>query len=123
MNTKEDNNLPELRPFNFDNMYKYLGDDKAKIKEILLKVLDELRVAIKKFDDYFLNKSLAEMQLTAHQLVNTTASVGLERLCTTVKKIEQQKNFDPSALKQLLLKLKHETRLVKSLINSYLVNH
>lgn len=112
----------QLAHFNFDRMYKYLGDDKETIKEILLMVLEELKIAIKKFEDYIFTERLEEIKFTAHQLIGTTASVGLERLCTTVRKIEEQKNFDSGVLRQLLTSLKFEAKTVKSLINSYIVN-
>lgn len=108
--------------FNFDRMYKYLGNDKESIKEILLIVLDELKSSVQKFEDHIFNGSLQEIQNTAHKLIGTAASVGLEKLCATAKKIEQIKHFDSETLQVLLSKLKAEATLVKKLIKSYLIN-
>lgn len=118
----EGNSRDQRAHFNFDSLYKYLGEDKETIKEILLMVLEELKQSIKKFEDYIFNERLDEIKFTAHKLVGTTASVGLERLCTTVRKIEEQKDFNPGVLNQLLSSLKSEAKMVKSLINSYLIN-
>ncbi len=107
---------------NFERMYKYLGDDKESIKEILLMVLEELKLSVQKFEDYIFNECLAEIKTMAHKLVGTTASVGLEKLCATARKIEQLNYFDSEALQALLSKFKYEANLVKKLINSYLIN-
>lgn len=104
----------------FNSMSIYLGNDKETIRKILLRVLVELKLSVKKFEDYIFNERLTDIKDIAHKLVGTTSSVGLDRLCATVKKIEQQKKFDPDILKQLLSTLKSEIKLVSKLIKSYL---
>ena len=110
------------RHFNFNRLNKYVGNDKETIKKILLMVLDELRLSVQKFEDYIFNGSLAEIKHTAHKLVGTTATVGLEKLCTTARKIEQINSFDSKTLQTLISNFKHEAKLVNILIKSYLIN-
>lgn len=117
-----ENPSARARHFNFDKMYKYLGDDKETIKEILLAVLDDLKLSVQKFEDYIFNERLDDIKATAHKLVGTTASVGLDKLCATVKKLEQLKKFDTAILNQHLATFKTEIILVKKLINNYLLD-
>ncbi|HET8829577.1 MAG TPA: hypothetical protein VFM79_09550 [Pelobium sp.] len=108
------------RHFNFDRMTAYLGNDKETIKKILLLVIKELKLSVKKFEEYIFNERLEDIKHTAQKLAKTTASVGLDRLCTLIRKLENLPSFDSNILNHYIYALKSEIRLAKKLINGYL---
>lgn len=109
-----------VRHYNFDRMTEYLGNDKETIKKVLLLVIKELKLSVRKFENYILHERLDDIKHTAHQLVKATASVGLDRLCTLIKKLEHLSSFDSNVLNHYIYALKSEIRLAKKLINGYL---
>jgi hypothetical protein len=117
----EENGLNEVIHFNFDKMYTYLGQDRESIRGILLAVLDELKQTVRMFEECIINRRLKEIRETAHRLVETTASVGLDRLCETLQRIAQSNKFDPIALDRNFNSLKMEISLVNKLVNRYLL--
>lgn len=117
----EENGLNEVIHFNFDKMYTYLGQDRESIRGILLAVLDELKQTVRMFEECIINRRLKEIRETAHRLVETTASVGLDRLCETLQRIAQSNKFDPIALDRNFNSLKMEISLVNRLVNRYLL--
>jgi hypothetical protein len=117
----EENGLNEVIHFNFDKMYTYLGQDRESIRKVLLAVLDELKQTVRMFEECIINRRLKEIRETAHRLVETTASVGLDRLCETLQRIAQSNKFDPIALDRNFNSLKMEISLVNKLVNRYLL--
>lgn len=91
-----------INHFDFKRMYELLGNDKETIKKLLF------------------YERLDDIKYTAHILVRSTSSFGLDRLYTLLKKIEQLNQFDSEVLNSYLFSLKAETNDVKKLINSYL---
>jgi len=117
----EENGLNEVIHFNFDKMYTYLGQDRESIRKVLLAVLDELKQTVRMFEECIINRRLKEIRETAHRLVETTASVGLDRLCETLQRIAQSNKFDPIALDRNFNSLKMEISLINRLVNRYLL--
>jgi hypothetical protein len=117
----EENGLNEVIHFNFDKMYTYLGQDRESIRKVLLAVLDELKQTVRMFEECIINRRLKEIRETAHRLVETTASVGLDRLCETLQRIAQSNKFDPIALDRNFNSLKMEISLINKLVNRYLL--
>lgn len=118
----DENAENQIRHFNFDRLNEYLGNDRETIKEILLLVLDELKSSVKKIEGYIFNERLDDIKDTAHKLAGTTASVGLDRLCTLVRKLEQIPKFDHDVIKSYLRTLKSEIKLAKKIIKGYLLD-
>ena len=118
----EDDTQIRVSHFNFDRMYRYLGEDKESIREILLLVIEELKTTVQKLEHYIFDRRLEDIRDTAHKLVGTASSVGLEQLCTTARKIEQINQFDSEILYALFAKFKYQTKLVTKIIKSYLIN-
>lgn len=116
----EENGLNEVTHFNFDKMYSYLGRDRQCIREILFAVLDELKTTVNKLENCIRNRRLKEIRDTAHRLVGTVATVGLDRLCATLRKLEQLNRFDPIALDKEFNNLKKEILLINKLVSRYL---
>jgi hypothetical protein len=102
-------------------MYTYLGQDRESIRKVLLAVLDELKQTVRMFEECIINRRLKEIRETAHRLVETTASVGLDRLCETLQRIAQSNKFDPIALDRNFNSLKMEISLINKLVNRYLL--
>jgi hypothetical protein len=117
----EESGLNEVIHFNFDKMYTYLGQDRESIRKVLLAVLEELKITVSKFEECIINRRPKEIRDTAHKLVETTAAVGLDRLCETLQKIERLNRFDPIALDRNFNSLKMEILLVNKLVNRYLL--
>lgn len=117
----EESGLNEVIHFNFDKMYTYLGQDRESIRKVLLAVLDELKQTVRMFEECIINRRLKEIRETAHRLVETTASVGLDRLCETLQRIAQSNKFDPIALDRNFNSLKMEISLINKLVNRYLL--
>lgn len=118
----EDNAENQIRHFNFDRLNEYLGNDRETIKKILLLVLNELKTSIEKIEKCIFDGSLQDIKDTAHKLAGTTASVGLDRLCVLVKKLEHIPMFDPELIKNYLRTLKSEVKLAKKIIKRYLLD-
>ena len=120
MAQQEINTVPEKACFNFEKLNTYLGTDRQVIKEIMHVVLEELRIAVQKLEDFICSGNLDAIRAMAKRLISTATSVGLNRICTVVKKLEQQQTFDAEILEQRLAVLKAETVSVKKLITNYL---
>ncbi len=118
----EENTENQVMHFNFDKMHENLGNDRDAIKKVLLMVLGDLKSLIQKSENYIFNEHLDDIKDNANKLVGITASVGLDRLCTTVKKFEHLTTLEPEALKHYLPTLKSEVNPVKKLIKDYLLS-
>lgn len=108
---------------NFDKMVEYLGKDRACIRMILLVVIDELKLTALKFENYLINGNLDEINETAHKLVGTTSSVGLDRLTAVTRHIEAISKSNPSSLGQYLPVFIKESTMAEQMISNYLSDY
>lgn len=107
---------------NFDRMYEYLGKDRECIKMILLLVIDELKVTAQMFENFLTSGKLDEINETAHKLIGTTSSVGLDRLTAVTRNIEVSSKSNPAGLRQYLRIFKNESTMAEKMIEAYLLN-
>jgi HPt (histidine-containing phosphotransfer) domain-containing protein len=107
--------------FNTDRMFQYLGQDLDTAKEILSLVLVELEVSLKKFEDFIFKSNLVGIKTTAHKLIGTSSSVGLNELSNIARKLESESEFDPILINIYFIKIKNEVKFVVQLINNFLI--
>lgn len=112
--------LNTKKHFNTDRMFQYLGQDIETAKEILSMVLIELKVSLKKFEDFIFANNLIGIKATAHKLIGTSSSVGLTELSNIARKFESEPEFDPILINIYFIKIKNEVKFVVKLINNFL---
>ena len=112
--------LNTKKHFNTDRMFQYLGQDIETAKEILSMVLIELKVSLKKFEDFIFANNLSGIKATAHKLIGTSSSVGLTELSNIARKFESEPEFDPILINIYFIKIKNEVKFVVKLINNFL---
>ena len=122
VNVKQNSTDQIIEP-NFDRMDEYLGNDRESIKMILLLVIEELKTAAQKFENFLLNGKLDEIKDMAHKLIGTTSTVGFDRLTAVIRDIEKLSKSNPNLLNQYISVFKTESEMAEQMIEVYLQDY